>query len=153
HSKVTGDSSAEKANEALELALAAGGPLTMLVSGARVSTVQAHCAGVGSTLPAASTALTVSVWGPSESGPKIAPLAQGTAAPPWSEQRKPPGSVELKVNGGEATLDCGAGPESIEVSGGMVSTTQLAVAGVGSTLPAGSVARTSKTWMPSARPA
>src|SRR5947208_15068472 len=61
HSKVTGDSSAEKANEALELALAAGGPLTMLVSGARVSTVQAHCAGVGSTLPAASTALTVNV--------------------------------------------------------------------------------------------
>src|SRR5439155_1341806 len=45
-----------------------------------------------------------------------------------------------------------AGPLEIEVSGGVVSTVQLAVAGVGSALPALSVARTRKPWLPSARP-
>jgi hypothetical protein len=40
------------------------------------------------------------------------------------------------------------GPESIELSGGCVSTVNVAVAGVSSTLPAPSVARTEKTYVP-----
>ena len=43
------------------------------------------------------------------------------------------------------------GPPSILVSGAVVSTVKLREAGVGSGLPAGSVARTSKLWPPSAR--
>jgi hypothetical protein len=45
------------------------------------------------------------------------------------------------------------GPESIVVSGGVTSTVQEWVAGVGSVFPARSVARTSKVWDPSARSA
>ena len=41
------------------------------------------------------------------------------------------------------------GPESIVVSGGVVSTVKVRVAGVGSVLPAASVALTSKVWGPS----
>ena len=38
------------------------------------------------------------------------------------------------------------------VSGGVVSTVQVKLAGVGSALPAASVARTWKLWLPSAKP-
>ena len=43
------------------------------------------------------------------------------------------------------------GPESIWVSGAPESIVKLREAGVGSVLPAGSVALTSKVWLPSAR--
>jgi len=45
-----------------------------------------------------------------------------------------------------------SGPDVMVVSGGVVSTVQVWLAGVGSVLPAGSVARTWKVWLPSARP-
>ena len=47
------------------------------------------------------------------------------------------------------------GPESIVVSGGVVSAgwiVQVRLAGVASTLPAASMARTRKVWLPAARP-
>ena len=44
------------------------------------------------------------------------------------------------------------GPASIVVSGGVVSTVQVRLAGLGSVLPAGSVARTVNVCEPSARP-
>jgi hypothetical protein len=44
------------------------------------------------------------------------------------------------------------GPAVIVVSGSTRSIVQVCVAGVGSVFPAGSVARTSKVWPPSARP-
>ena len=43
------------------------------------------------------------------------------------------------------------GPASMKVSGGVVSTVQLAWAGVGSGLSAASMAWTSRVWGPSAR--
>ncbi len=44
------------------------------------------------------------------------------------------------------------GPESIERLGATVSTVNARLAGLASTLPAASVARTSTLWAPSARP-
>ena len=44
------------------------------------------------------------------------------------------------------------GADVIVVLGAVVSTVQERVAGVGSVLPAGSMARTAKEWAPSARP-
>ena len=51
---------------------------------------------------------------------------------------------------GLASLVVPEGPESIWVSGALVSTVKVRLAGVGSGLPAVSTARTSKVWVPSA---
>ena len=56
------------------------------------------------------------------------------------------------MNVAVALLSRSGGLESIDVSGVLVSIVQVKVAGVGSVLPAGSVARTWKVWEPSVRP-
>ena len=63
-----------------------------------------------------------------------------------------PGSLAENVNVAVALLSRTGGLDSIDVSGVLVSIVQVKVAGVGSVLPAGSVARTEKVWEPSARP-
>ena len=63
-----------------------------------------------------------------------------------------PGWVEEKEKSAEEALVTLGGLLVMVVSGGAVSTVQENPAGVGSTLPAGSVARTWKEWVPSARP-
>ena len=60
-------------------------------------------------------------------------------------------SVPLKLKEAEALLVSAAGLTVIWVSGAIVSMLQLNVAGLGSVLPALSIARTSKLWAPSAR--
>ena len=60
-----------------------------------------------------------------------------------------PGS-ELKVKVGVGSLVRPEGPESMVTTGAAVSIVQLKVAGLWSTLPAVSIARTSKEWAPSA---
>ena len=55
-----------------------------------------------------------------------------------------PPSVALKVKVAVVWIVGSAGPESMMVSGAVVSTVQAWVAGVGSVLPVGSVALTSK---------
>src|SRR6266496_3923271 len=124
-------------------------------SGAAVSTVKSREAGVGSVLPAASVARTRKVWAPSAralAGVCVSPGPE--QAPNGSESKRhsklAPGSEE-KPNDGEALVVSPEGPESIVVSGGAVSTVKLREAGVGSVLPAASVARTRKVWEPSAR--
>ena len=62
------------------------------------------------------------------------------------------GSVEEKVKVALAEAIVPEGPESIEVSGGIVSTLQAWEAGEASALPAASVAATSKVWGPSESP-
>ena len=62
---------------------------------------------------------------------------------PGSSAEKPKLGLELEV--------VPVGPESIWVSGAPESIVKLREAGVGSVLPAGSVALTSKVWLPSAR--
>src|SRR5438552_18548192 len=63
-------------------------------------------------------------------------------------------SVPAKVNVAWtlAVTEPSAGPLNNDVSGGVVSTVHVRVAGVGSTLPAASTARTMKACWPSARP-
>jgi hypothetical protein len=64
--------------------------------------------------------------------------------PPSSRHSKvEPGSLELKVNVGVASLDGLPGLVSIVVFGGPTSMIQVWLAGLASVLPAGSVARTS----------
>ncbi|MFL5982826.1 MAG: hypothetical protein ACJ74R_14065, partial [Gaiellaceae bacterium] len=61
-----------------------------------------------------------------------------------------PGSLELKVKVGVASLSKAGGAESMVVLGAVRSIVQVWLAGVASVLPAGSVARTSKLWLPAA---
>src|SRR6266511_4297811 len=61
------------------------------------------------------------------------------------------GSLELKLKLGVAFPDGLEGLASIVVSGAVRSTVQVWLAGVWSALPAWSVARTSKVWLPSVR--
>jgi len=60
-----------------------------------------------------------------------------------------PGLVEVNANDGEALFVGPAGPLVIVVSGAAVSTVNDRVAGVASTLPAASVARTVNVYAPS----
>ena len=65
-----------------------------------------------------------------------------------------PVSVEVNVNVGVLSLVGPDGPAVMLVSGGVVSTVSTVkarLAGVASTLPAASMARTSKVWAPSLR--
>jgi hypothetical protein len=67
-----------------------------------------------------------------------------------------PASLAERVKVALVSMVGSIGPESIVVSGGVLSTAwtvQPKLAGVGSTLPAASVARTSKVCGPTARPA
>src|SRR6266545_4369716 len=62
-----------------------------------------------------------------------------------------PGSPALKVKVGVVSFEGLEGLESIVVSGAVRSTVQVWLAGDPSVLPAWSVARTSKVWLPSVR--
>ena len=70
-----------------------------------------------------------------------------------------PDSLAEKAKPASLALEVPEGPESIEVSGAVVSgggggtssTVQLWVAGLGSTFPAASVARTENWWGPRTR--
>src|SRR5687768_7396483 len=75
----------------------------------------------------------------------------GRVSPSRKHSNVEPGSLEANVNVAEVLSACSVGPERISVTGGP-STVHAADAGVGSTLPAGSTARTSSTCSPAARP-
>ena len=113
-------------------------------------------AGVESRLPAGSLARTAKLWAPSASaavGVWVAPgpLQGAKAAESKRHSKVDPVWVAEKPKVGVESFVGPEGPEVIVVSGGSVSTVKERVAGVGSTLPAGSVARTAKVWRPSAR--
>jgi hypothetical protein len=65
---------------------------------------------------------------------------------------EPPVSVPEKLKLAEALLVSPEGPESIDVFGAVVSIVQVNEAGVASTFPAASTARTSNLWLASANP-
>jgi hypothetical protein len=101
-------------------------PGTVLVTlGGVVSTVKLRCAGLASSLPAASLALTKKVWVP------LARLLYVLlVAVPLASQSPPSnlvwkvafeGSVEEKVNVASLLLTVPEGPETMVVSGGVVS--------------------------------
>ena len=117
--------------------------------------VQETLAGEASTLPAASVARTEKVYAPSASGPyargdaQLAYVPVVAPGPSSLHSNVDPAFVEENVNDGDAPLVTPLGPELIDVSGAAVSTVKLRVAGVASTLPAASVARTVNVYAPS----
>ena len=128
----------------------AAGPLSIVVfgavvsGGALVSTVKLRVAGVVSLLDAASMAYTLKVWLPSPSGPITFGLEQGEKGPPSTEHWRSELSLAEKPNWGVVSVivEPLAGPESIVVFGGVVSTVNERDAGLRSVLPDVSVART-----------
>ena len=92
-------------------------------------------------LPTASFARTRKVYGPSASGEEgvweLAPEQGPKAGVPVSiEHSKPAPASELKVKVGVESLVRPEGPESMVTTGAVVSTVQVELAGVASTLPA-----------------
>jgi hypothetical protein len=121
------------------------GALVIDVSGGVIAICHVCVAGVVSALPAWSVEATVNVCVPSARPLYDTPLTQSTAGAPSSEQRyvAAVGSVDVNWNVADVDEDGSDGALVIEVSGAVESIVQLNDAGVGSTLPIGSVARTS----------
>ena len=142
-------------NEKLALVAFVGfeGAVSMVVLGGVVSTTQERVAGVGSTLPAASMALTPNVC---ELSLRLE-YARGDvqaeyATPSRLHSNVDPASLEEKLTLAEVEFVAAGGADVIVVSGGTSSTTHAWLAGVGSVLPAVSVARTSNAWAPTESP-
>src|SRR5207302_1357798 len=98
-----------------------------------------------------SVARTSKVWLPSLSaGESVSGLVQAVQEPASILHSKlEPVSLELKEKLGVVLLEGSLGCAVIEVLGAAVSIVQVWLAGVASVLPAWSVARTSKVWLPS----
>ena len=127
----------------------------MTVSGAVVSTVKVRVVGVASWFPAASSALKVAVWGPSERPVKDFGEVQSAKGSEsilhWTLAVSEAGSpAKVKVAWSVAMVP--VGPESIVVSGGVVSTVKVRVVGVASWFPTASSALKVAVWGPSDRP-
>ena len=121
-----------------------GGFAVMVVSGGK-SMVQEKLAGVASVLVAASVAWTWKVWLASLRLLKFAGEVQAVKAPLSIEHSNMQGgSSQEKLKEASRELLGSGGFESMKVSGAIVSTVQLAFAGVRSLLPARSIARTWK---------
>ena len=119
--------------------------------GAVRSTVQVCTAGVGSRLPAASSARTSKVCAPSVRPVYGCGLEQSAKAPPSSRHSKPgPASEARNEKLAFAEFDATGGAEVTVVFAGVVSTVKRNEAGVASTLPATSIARTSNVYVFSA---
>ena len=136
--------STPRPNVGVAFALGFAGVERNEVSGAVRSTVQAWVAGVGSRLPAASSARTSKVCGASVRPTYDFGLEQSAKAPPSSRHSKPgPASEAVNEKLAPVELDAAGGEDVIVVFAGVVSTVKMNEAGVASTLPATSVARTS----------
>ena len=123
----------------------------IVVFGGAVSTVKLREAGVASTLPAGSIARTSNVWAPSAATAVVFADVHDVHAPPSTRHSNvEPAWLDENANVGVASPVRPDGPLSIVVCGATVSTVKPREAGVASTFPAGSVARTSNVWAPSA---
>jgi hypothetical protein len=125
-----------------------GGPLVIVTTGGVVSTLQLLVS--VAVLPAASVACTVNWWPPSPRAEIVRGDVQTASGPPsrlHASATAPPPEVNAKV--AVVELVAAGGPLVIATVGATVSIVQLndAVAA----LPTGSVARTVKVWLPSAR--
>ena len=112
-----------KAKLADRLVPPSAGPEVMTVSGAATSSASiAHSwtAAVGSTLPAASIARTRKVWSPTARPVYSTGETHGAEAPSSAQLKVESGSLDEKVKVALVSFES-AGPESIVVSGGVVS--------------------------------
>ncbi len=131
------------------------GPDVIAVSGGVTSTVQVRWAGAGSTFPAGSTARTETVCWASVRPVKVAGEEHGANGAPSSEHANvPPDSFDENENTAVVDDVGPVGPASIDVSGGVVSTTHVLTAGaevpatpLATSLPS---ATTVNAWGPSA---
>ena len=128
HSNVEPASSDENVNVPPVAVVGLSGPLSIVVSGGVVSsTRQARSAGVGSALPAASTARTARVWSPSATSVSSYGVVQAANGPPSSEHSKPSSaapvmlSVPANANVAPVAAVSAGGPPVISVCGGVVS--------------------------------
>ncbi len=123
------------------------------VEGATLSIRHVYDAGLVSTLPAGSVALTSNVCVPSARPAYVAGVVHAEKpAPSRRHSKVDPGSFDprSKVALAEDVFAGGSvGP--IDETGGVVSIVHVYEAGVGSVFPAVSVARTWNVWLPSAR--
>jgi hypothetical protein len=158
HSKCAAESSALNDSDASAPTTTAAGTAVIDVCGATVSTVNDRVAGDESVFPAASVARTATVCAPSVSAAVVHGLVQLVDGLESTRQRNVDDvSLEVKANVGVLSFVGPFGPEMILVSGRVVSgggavavfTVTGRVAGVGSVLPAASVARTATAWSPS----
>ncbi len=151
--RVVGSIASEKVTLTLAVVMTSVAPsagATVVTVGAVASTVQAWLAGVGSVFPSTSVARTWKVCSPSAKPVYSAGEVQRLkAASSRAHSYVAISSFDEKVNVADVLLARSAGPASIVVSGAVVSTVQSWLAGVGSALPAASMARTSKAWAPS----
>jgi hypothetical protein len=122
HSNVEPASLAEKEKLALVLDVSAGGAAPIVVSGAAVSIIHRWTAGVGSTFPDASVAWTRNSWIPSARPTYCRGEAHAAKAAPSSEHANDePGLLEENEKLALALGLSAGGPESIVVSGSVVS--------------------------------
>src|SRR5262249_40397788 len=129
------------------------GPVVIAISGATVSTVHDAVAGDGSSCPAASVARTANVCGPCARPVSAAGEVHAVSgAPSRLQPNVEPGSLDVDDRLAVAIGSVPLGPAVIAVSGGVRSTVQLRVAGVGSTLPTASLTRTAKLCAASRSP-
>ncbi len=126
HSNVAVASFEENVKTAFASLETASGSVTIVVSGAAVSTVHANVAGVGSAFPAASTARTANVCGPSARPGAVNGLVQTANAAESREHSKiAAGSSLSKSKVATAVSDGSDGVVSNVVSGAPVSTVHV----------------------------
>ena len=150
HSKLEPGSSEENSKVGVGSGVTPEGPESMVVCGAVASTVIEREAGVASTLPTESVERTSKLCSPSASSGVVNGDSQGSQSPASSRHSKlEPGSSEENSKVGVGSGVTPEGPESMVVCGAVASTVIEREAGVASTLPTESVARTSKLCSPS----
>jgi hypothetical protein len=135
---------AEKPNDAELDPTVPLGPLEIDVFGAVVSTVQVRFAGVASMFPTVSMARTENVCSPSPSPEYAFGEPHAAQEPASSLHSNVPASLDENPNEAELDPTVPLGPLAIDVSGEPVSTVQVRLAGVASTFPTASIARTAK---------
>ena len=129
HEKVAEASFDDNANVALVSFVKGAGPAPIDAMGGVVSMVQVNDAGA-ETFPAASLAVSVSVWVPSASPAKLAFVVQTAAGDPSSvHERVAPASSEESPKVAEVEFDGLRGADRIVATGGVVSTVHADEAG------------------------
>ena len=150
----------EKVKLAAALLVSAGGLESIVVFGAVVSTVQVEAGRASRRRSRPGRSPGLRRYGEPSARPGIglrrgAGREGGAVERPALEARRRPSrraSVPEKVKLARRSALASRRLESIVVFGAAVSTVQVKVAGVASTFPAWSIARTSKVWEPSASP-